>query len=209
MDGRHIQFRYAKALDSSQLVQLCDLFRRTAFWGRGRTAKDMERAIAHSHPIAIAWDAQQLVGFARATSDGVFRATIWDVMIDPDYQGAGLGRRLVETLIAHPHMNRVERIYLMTTHQQRFYERIGFERNNTTTMVLRNQSLAECLIEVTGSKEDGLQEEPKIQTQAMPIALRWSTRQLLRLLFSPWNLPNKRCRSILLGCLYRGFSSGR
>ncbi len=154
MDGRHIQFRYAKSLDSDQLGQLCALFRKAAFWAKDRSNEDMERAIAHSHPVVIAWDAARLVGFARATSDGVFRATIWDVMIDPDYQGAGLGRRLVETLIAHPHMNRVECIYLMTTHQQRFYERIGFERNNTTTMVLRNQSLAECLIEVTRLEDD-------------------------------------------------------
>lgn len=154
MDSRQIQFRYVKALDAVQLAQLFELFQRAAFWARDRRAEDMERAIAHSHPIVTASKADRLIGFARATSDGVFRATIWDVMIDPDYQGAGLGRRLVETLIAHPHMNRVERIYLMTTHQQRFYERIGFERNNTTTMVLRNQAISECLIEIGNRTKD-------------------------------------------------------
>ena len=160
MDSRHIQFRYAKALDQTQLTQLCALFRKAAFWAKDRSAKEMERAIAHSHPIVTAHDTNRLVGFARATSDGVFRATIWDVMIDPDYQGAGLGRRLVETLIAHPHMNGVERIYLMTTHQQRFYERIGFERNNTTTMVLRNPSLAECLIDMSDREQDSDEVRP-------------------------------------------------
>ena len=29
----------------------------------------------------------QLVGLARATSDHAFNATIWDVLVDPDYQG--------------------------------------------------------------------------------------------------------------------------
>ena len=159
MDGQPIQFRYVKVLNSDQLRQLCELFQKTAFWAKDRSAQDMERAIAHSHPIVTAWDADRLIGFARATSDGVFRATIWDVMVHPNYQGAGLGRRLVETLIAHPHMNCVERTYLMTTHQQRFYERIGFERNNTTTMVLRNQSLAECLIEVAEQESDRSPEE--------------------------------------------------
>ena len=148
MDSRHIQFRYVKALDADELMQLCKLFQKAAFWAKDRRAEDMERAIAHSHPIVVARDTGQLIGFARATSDGVFRATIWDVMIDPDYQGAGLGRRLVETLIAHPHLSRVERIYLMTTHQQRFYERIGFEQNSTTTMVLYNSPVAERLMEV-------------------------------------------------------------
>ncbi len=38
-------------------------------------------------------------------------------------------------------MNRVERVYLTTTHQQSFYERIGFELNSSSTMVLYNQPI--------------------------------------------------------------------
>jgi N-acetylglutamate synthase-like GNAT family acetyltransferase len=110
--------------------------------------KDLEIALANSKPIVSAWDlseattpeAARLVGFARATSDGIYRATIWDVVIHPDYQGAGLGRKLVETILAHPHVCQVERVYLMTTKQQTFYQRIGFEENQTTTMVLFRQS---------------------------------------------------------------------
>jgi N-acetylglutamate synthase-like GNAT family acetyltransferase len=82
-----------------------------------------------------------MIGFARATSDGIYRASIWDVVIHPKYQGSGLGRKLVQTVLSHPKMCRVERVYLMTTHQQKFYERIGFEYNSSTTMVLHNQPL--------------------------------------------------------------------
>jgi N-acetylglutamate synthase-like GNAT family acetyltransferase len=71
----------------------------------------------------------------------VYRATIWDVVVHPDYQGAGLGRKLVQTVIMHPQVCRVERVYLMTTHQQEFYKKIGFEMNSTTTMVLFNQPI--------------------------------------------------------------------
>ncbi|MEM9151326.1 MAG: GNAT family N-acetyltransferase [Cyanobacteria bacterium P01_F01_bin.3] len=145
MDSRHIQFRYTSVFTQAQLAQLCELFAAAAFWAKDRRPEEMERAIAHSNPVVTAWDGDNIIGFSRATSDGVFRATIWDVVIHPDYQGAGLGRRLVETLIAHPHMNQVERTYLMTTHQQRFYERIGFEQNSTTTMVLYNRPLGELL----------------------------------------------------------------
>ncbi|NJM97569.1 MAG: GNAT family N-acetyltransferase [Phormidesmis sp. RL_2_1] len=142
MDSRHVQFRYTENFGASEIAQLCQLFKMAAFWAKDREPEAMAEAIAHSHPVVTAWDGAQMIGFARATSDGVFRATIWDVVIHPDYQGAGLGRRLVETLIAHPHMSRVERTYLMTTHQQKFYERIGFERNSTTTMVLHHQPVA-------------------------------------------------------------------
>lgn len=162
MDSRHIQFRYTQVFTPHQIDQLCELFKLAAFWANDRRPSDMAKAIANSNPIVTAWDMQQdmqqLIGFSRATSDGVFRATIWDVVIHPEYQGAGLGRRLVETLIAHPHMNKVERTYLMTTHQQRFYERIGFEQNSTTTMVLYNSPVAERLIEaaeLTGAELKG------------------------------------------------------
>jgi hypothetical protein len=38
-------------------------------------------------------------------------------------------------------LQRVESVYLMTTNQQKFYERIGFEENRSTTMVLHNQPI--------------------------------------------------------------------
>lgn len=152
MDSRHIQFRYTQIFTPYQLNQLCDLFKLAAFWAEARRPSEMAKAIAHSKPVVTAWDDERLIGFTRATSDGVFRATIWDVVIHPDYRGAGLGRRLVETLIAHPHMNKVERTYLMTTHQQSFYERIGFKPNSTTTMVLDNQLVAERFLEAAEVK---------------------------------------------------------
>ncbi len=137
MDNRHIRFEEGNV----DLDQLQDLFKQAAFWAVDRQREDLELALAHSHPVITAWDGARLVGFARATSDGVYRATIWDVVIHPDYQGVGLGRKLVQTVLSHPHMYRVERVYLMTTYNQAFYERIGFQVNPTTTMILQNQPL--------------------------------------------------------------------
>lgn len=140
MDCRHIRFSDRKSeVDLNQLKLLYEI---TAFWARERKKEDLAEAIANSEPVITVWEGERLIGCARATSDGVYRATIWDVVIHPEYQGVGLGRKLVETLLSHPRMNRVERVYLMTTYQQRFYERIGFETNTTTTMVLHNQPLS-------------------------------------------------------------------
>jgi N-acetylglutamate synthase-like GNAT family acetyltransferase len=137
MDNTQIQFSDRKlGIDLEQLQQLFTL---SAFWAKERNLEDLEVAIANSEPVITVWDREKLIGFARATSDGIYRATIWDVAIHPDYQKQGLGSKLVETVLSHPRMCRVERVYLMTTHQQRFYERIGFQTNSTTTMVLYNQ----------------------------------------------------------------------
>lgn len=149
MDCSYIQFYihdeslppdYCPPIDLEQVQQL---FQDTAFWARDRRVEDWAIALANSKPVVTAWDGDRLIGFARATSDGIYRATIWDVAIHPDYQGAGLGRKLVETVLMHPHVNRVERVYLMTTRQQKFYERIGFEENQTTTMVLFNRCISQ------------------------------------------------------------------
>jgi ribosomal protein S18 acetylase RimI-like enzyme len=118
------------------LHQLQTLLNQSAFWAVDRQIEDLKIALDRSEPVVSAWDSDKLIGFARAVSDGVYRATIFDVVIDCDYQRLGLGRKLVETVLAHPCMQRVERIYLTTTHQQSFYERLGFVVNSSTTMVL-------------------------------------------------------------------------
>jgi N-acetylglutamate synthase-like GNAT family acetyltransferase len=126
-------------VDVSQLQNLLAI---GAFWASQRTLSDLETAIQHSEPVVTAWDGERLVGFARATSDRVYRAVLWDVVIHPEYRGQGLGRTLVTTLLAHPSVNQVERVYLMTSSQQGFYERLGFTENLTTTMVLFNRQPA-------------------------------------------------------------------
>lgn len=138
MSNAHIQFSDRKS--DVDLNQLRKLFEIAAFWASSRSIDDLSIAVANSEPVITVRDSDRLIGFARATSDGIYRATIWDVVIHPDYRSQGLGSKLVETVLSHPKMNRVERTYLMTTHRQGFYEKIGFEKNSTTTMVIYNKS---------------------------------------------------------------------
>ena len=142
-NSSHIQFCIGR--DRVDIAQIQELFKAAAFWARERKIEDWEIAIGNSEPVVTVWDGSRAIGFARATSDGIYRATIWDVAIHPDYQGAGLGRQLVQTVLSHPRMCRVERVYLMTTYQQSFYERIGFQKNASTTMVLENPLLEKNL----------------------------------------------------------------
>lgn len=160
MDCSHVQFHIQDGSNSNapaiDLSQLQALFQVTAFWAKDRRPEDWAIALAHSKPIVSVWDKDRLIGFARATSDGIYRATIWDVVVHPDYQGAGLGRKLVETVLMHPHVNRVERVYLMTTQQQEFYKKIGFEENGSTTMVLFNVPVSqEGLAIATAANREG------------------------------------------------------
>ena len=50
-------------------------------------------------PETPTFGSKHLIGMARATSDHAFNATIWDVVLDPAYQGQGLGKALCEQMI--------------------------------------------------------------------------------------------------------------
>ena len=95
--------------------------------------------LAGSQAVVSAWRGNQLVGFGRASSDGVFRAVLWDVVVAADEQGQGLGRRLVEELLNAPRVSRAERIYLMTTNSAGFYMQLGFEQINSQKLMLMNR----------------------------------------------------------------------
>ncbi|MCX5946437.1 MAG: GNAT family N-acetyltransferase [Cyanobacteria bacterium] len=97
-----------------------------SFWARGRQRRELAAMLTGSQAVVSAWQGQQLVGFGRATSDGVFRAVLWDVVVAGEHQGQGLGRRLVAELLACPAVARSERVYLMTTNSAGFYGRLGF-----------------------------------------------------------------------------------
>jgi ribosomal protein S18 acetylase RimI-like enzyme len=164
MDCSQIQFCANK--EKVDLIQVREVLNIGTFWARDRQIEDLEIAIANSDPVITVWDGSRIIGFARATSDVIYRAGIWDVVIHPEYRGSGLGRKLVETVLAHPRVNRVEKVYLTTTHQQSFYERIGFVPmpSQSTTMILDNKAYATATNSLTiiGRSPQQTQEESNI-----------------------------------------------
>ncbi|CAN8291497.1 unnamed protein product [Cochlearia groenlandica] len=60
--------------------------------------------VALEHTDAMLWveheKTRRPVAFARATGDGVFNAIVWDVVVDPSFQSLGLGKAVMERLIA-------------------------------------------------------------------------------------------------------------
>ena len=109
------------------MEQLRDLFESSSFWAQGRNGNDLRRMLAGSQAAVTAWNQLRLVGFGRATSDGVYRTVLWDVVVTQEHQGLGLGRRIVKALLEAPPLVASERIYLMTTNSSGFYERLGFQ----------------------------------------------------------------------------------
>lgn len=104
---RYIVYRNGAMVDAAELEQLCD----KVGWPR-RPLNKVQAALANSFLVsALFLEAQppessadgmsssssdgggapppgsRLIGLARCTSDGAFNATIWDVLVDPEFQG--------------------------------------------------------------------------------------------------------------------------
>ncbi|GMH39676.1 hypothetical protein BSKO_07574 [Bryopsis sp. KO-2023] len=71
--------------------------------------------------------AGQLLGFARAMSDGVISASIWDVAVLPAWQRSGLGRGLMERVLVKLRKDNISNISLYAEPDVvGLYERLGF-----------------------------------------------------------------------------------
>ena len=112
---------------SRGLIKLRRLFQKHAFWAENRTTSDLKKMLAGSTVVVSLWRGKRIVGFGRAHSDGIHRAVLWDVVVAGDLQGRGLGRRVVEALLAAPAIRNAERVYLMTTNSAGFYKQLGFD----------------------------------------------------------------------------------
>lgn len=133
---RHRRGAWRLRRSPGQLQQLLDAH---SFWASGRSLRELNRMLAGSQAVVSAWQGSRLVGFGRATSDGVFRAVLWDVVVAGDHQGRGLGRRIVEALLEEPALQGVERIYLMTTNSTGFYQQLGFKKVEGQDLMLRSK----------------------------------------------------------------------
>nr|YP_009393216.1 hypothetical protein [Symphyocladiella dendroidea]ARW61778.1 hypothetical protein [Symphyocladiella dendroidea] len=113
-------------INLSDLERLCD----SVGWVR-RPLKKVKIALDNSFLIVSIFYYQQnkkkLIGFARVTSDGSFNATIWDVAIDPEFQGQGLGKALMNEVIKQLRNYDISTITLFADPEVvKFYRHIGF-----------------------------------------------------------------------------------
>ncbi|GKS65943.1 GNAT family N-acetyltransferase [Nitrospira sp.] len=116
--------------ESSQLLRLFH----QAPWAKQRSLKDAKEMLQHTDLTLCAWDGERLIGFGRVLTDFIYRATIWDVIVDQAYQGQGIGTEIVKRILNHPRLSRVELVWLCTR-RPGFYERLGFTSKEQTGMV--------------------------------------------------------------------------
>ena len=119
------------------LLKLQRFLNKNAFWAKNRSINDLRKSLANSDAIISLWDGNQIVGFGRALSDGVFRAVLWDIVIDENHQGKGYGKLIVNNLLNSRKLKNTKKIYLMTTNKKLFYSQIDFKEVTTQSLLIR------------------------------------------------------------------------
>ena len=126
-----ITYSDQKSFEPGSLVRLFD----QAPWALGRTLDDAKEMLIHTPLMITAWDGSRLVGCGRVLTDFVYRASIWDVIVDLEYQGRDIGKGVIQQILNHPSLQRVELFWLCTRNKQSFYEGLGFSAKEQTGMV--------------------------------------------------------------------------
>jgi GNAT superfamily N-acetyltransferase len=119
--------RYQIDTDPSRLdIALIHHFlAKCSHWARDIPLDTLRRAIAHSIVFGLYRDGTQ-VGFARIVTDQATFAYLADVFIVAEERNAGLGRWLIETILAHPPLQGLRRWLLVTKDAKSLYLRCGF-----------------------------------------------------------------------------------
>ena len=125
---------------SRSLLKLKHLLDKHAFWARGRSHRELREMLAGSTVVISLWRGKRMIGFGRATSDGICRAVLWDVVVAGDLQGCGLGRQVLEALLACNAISNAKRVYLMTTNSAEFYRQLGFRNVDNQHLLVREKA---------------------------------------------------------------------
>jgi len=91
----------------------------------------LQKALKSSHSLVSAWDEKRLVGLGNAISDGHLVVYYSHLLVHPDYQGRGIGKRLMGMLMAK-YKDFHQQILVADGRAIGFYHKLGFQRAGKT-----------------------------------------------------------------------------
>ena len=119
------------------LSKLQKLLDRNAFWAKSRTINDLKKCLANSDVVVSLWVGNEIVGFGRALTDGIYRGVLWDIVIDKNHQGKGFGTLILKNLLSSKKIKNTEKLYLMTTNKKQFYSQFDFKEVTAQNLLIR------------------------------------------------------------------------
>jgi ribosomal protein S18 acetylase RimI-like enzyme len=83
----------------------------------------------NSQAVVFIFDRTKMVGFGRTISDGICQAAIYDVAVQPEYQGMGIGKLIIQNLTQQ--LPGCSFILYASPGKEDFYRKINFRKMKT------------------------------------------------------------------------------
>ncbi|WP_211293072.1 GNAT family N-acetyltransferase [Brunnivagina elsteri] len=122
-----ITFSETRDIEAAQVVVLYKVNR----WSSVRKPQLLYQALINSHYLVSAWDGKRLVGIGNAISDGHLVVYYPHLLVDPDYQGLGIGTELVNMLTKKYEGFHMQ-VLVADNEAISFYEKCGFVKAGNT-----------------------------------------------------------------------------
>ena len=112
-------------LDGLTPGRIATLYRRAPLLRKTDNPDALRRSFENSSLVLSLWEADRLVGLARVLTDGVQMSYLCDLAVEPDLQGAGVGKRLIDEILER--CRGTELVLRDSNISSGFYERLGFD----------------------------------------------------------------------------------
>jgi GNAT superfamily N-acetyltransferase len=104
-----------------------DFISNRSYWAANIPFEVVKKSIEGSVCFGV-FENKQQIGFARVITDSATFGYLADVFIDENYRGQGLGKWLMETIMAYSNFQGLRGWMLRTKDAHSLYEKYGFER---------------------------------------------------------------------------------
>ncbi|WP_165825360.1 GNAT family N-acetyltransferase [Pedobacter yonginense] len=129
MSNTTYQYQLNPNLEQIDWSNVRSLFQKVAW--KHRIAEEIALAFKNSTTTIFVYDDDRIIAFGRVVGDGRYYAMLADIVVDPEYQGKGLGKYLVtalnDTLVNYHFVN-----LSAAPGADRFYKSLGWKKQTTS-----------------------------------------------------------------------------
>lgn len=101
-------------------------------WSSGHYPDKLVTAMKNFETVYSAWDGDRLVGMICAMDDSIMTAYVHYLLVDPEYQGRGIGRMLVEK-VKEKYSDFLRIVLVAYDAELDFYKNCGFKKSDDSS----------------------------------------------------------------------------
>lgn len=132
MENKNIRYADKREYTSEQIHALF----KSVDWLSADYPQRLFKALNSCETVFTAWDEGRLIGLINAIDDGELTAYVHYLLVDPEYQKLGVGKKLLD-MVKEKYSNY---LYLLLVAENQglieYYEKNGFEKEKDTSVMV-------------------------------------------------------------------------